>query len=193
MSVLNLSVIFHKLVVNPIEDFSSLSIGEFPPGGLVMVEDEPFGHSKMEAEDGFASVRVTVDEGMMVTRSSVRHHPQSLPELSLLGREALDDLSEGGEDRGTGCGDTDDVVDGVREGSLLKAAVNMPPSPADLGTALRPVVRDSEYVPVGRLGMVVEGRLNVSKPPTYSEVNFRCNMLLVSDDQNSLFHHISLD
>ena len=109
----------------------------------------------------------------------VRHHPQPVPELSLVISQLLNDVGERSEDSGTLAGNTDDVVEGVGEGTLLKTAINVPASPANIGASLSPVIGDSEDVTMRGLLMIVECLLNLSEPATNSQVNLWSDVLLM--------------
>ena len=78
----------------------------------------------MEAKNRFSGFRMTVDERMNnIFRPSSRHRVKSVPPSTLLLRQALDDLRQRSEHGRALTRARDDVVERVRKGILLKAAV----------------------------------------------------------------------
>ena len=78
---------------------------------------------------------MAIDERVHELAPPVRDHVEPVPVAALLGRRVLDDLSQRREDGGAICRALDDVVDGVRERFLLKAAVDVPTGPANMSAS----------------------------------------------------------
>ena len=79
------------------------------------------------------------------------------------------------------------------EGGLLEAAVNVPACPSDISAALSSVIGDTEYVSVRGLGVVVECGLNLTEPPADSQVELRCDVVLVFEHEEPVLGHVPPD
>ena len=91
----------------------------------------------MKAENRLPRFRMAVDERMDETLPPVRDHEEPIPPTSFLSRKILDDFGQRRKDGGALSRALDDVVEGVGERLLLKAAVNVPTGPTDMCTALK--------------------------------------------------------
>ena len=91
----------------------------------------------MKAEDRLSRFRMTVDKRMDQTLSPVRDHEEPIPPTSFLSRKILDYFGQRRKDGGPLPRALDDMVEGVGEGLLLKAAVNVPTGSADMSTPLK--------------------------------------------------------
>lgn len=85
------------------------------------------------------------------------------------------------------------MVEGVGEGGLLEAAVNVPARPTHIGAALPPVIGDTEYVSVRGLGVVVECGLNLTEPAADSQVELRGDVVLVFEHEDPVLGHVPPD
>ena len=179
MMILKCSILLHKLLVDTLQNIFSVLSRHQLFWRFLVVQDESLCHAEMKAQDWLPWLRVIVDERMNWTCPPVRHHPQPVPELSLIISQLLNDVGERSEDSGTLAGNTDDVVEGVGEGTLLKTTINVPASPANIGASLSPVIGDSEDVTMRRLLMIVECWLYISEPATNSQVNLWSDVLLM--------------
>ena len=118
MMILKCSILLHKFLLDTLQNIFSVLSRHQLFWRFLVVQDESLCHAKMKTQDWLPWLRVIVDERMHWTCPPVRHHPQPVPELSLIISQLLNDVGERSKDSGTLAGNTDDVVEGVGEGTL---------------------------------------------------------------------------
>ena len=78
---------------------------------------------------------MAVNQRMHQLLPPVRDHVEPVPRATFLGRKTFDYFGQRRKDGGALCRALDDVVDGVRERFLLKAAVDVPTGPANMSAS----------------------------------------------------------